>query len=71
LGLTGSPEQIAAALKAYRVYAKKVEDPKSSAGYTYDHTSLIFLMGRNGDYVAHFTHATSVERIAERLAQAL
>lgn len=71
LGLTGSPEQVSAALKAYRVYAKKVEDPKSSAGFTYDHTSIIYLMDREGNYVAHFTHATSVDRIAERLAQVL
>ncbi|HWV83149.1 MAG TPA: SCO family protein [Hyphomicrobiaceae bacterium] len=69
IGLTGSPEQIAAALKAYRVYAKKVEDPKSTAGFTYDHTSIIYLMDRNGDYLANFTHATSADRIAERLAQ--
>jgi protein SCO1/2 len=71
VGLTGSPEQVAAALKAYRVYAKKVEDPKSSAGFTYDHTSIIYLMDRNGDYVGNFNHATPVERIAERLAKVL
>jgi protein SCO1/2 len=71
IGLTGTVEQIAAATKAYRVYAKKVEDPKSSAGFTYDHTSLIYLMDREGAYVAHFTHATSVDRIAERLAKVL
>jgi protein SCO1/2 len=69
VGLTGSPEQISAALKAYRVYAKKVDDPKSTAGFTYDHTSIIYLMDRNGDYLANFTHATSVDRIAERLAK--
>ncbi len=71
IGLSGSPGQIAAAEKAYRVYAKKVTDDKSSAGYTFDHTSLMYLMDPKGDYVAHFTHATPVERIAERLAKAL
>jgi len=71
VGLTGSSEQIAAALKAYRVYAKRVDDPKSAAGFTFDHTSLIYLMDREGAYVAHFTHATSVDRIAERLAKVL
>jgi protein SCO1/2 len=71
IGLSGSPEQIAAAEKAYRVYAKKVTDDKSSAGYTFDHTSLMYLMDPKGDYVAHFTHATPVERIAERLEKAL
>jgi protein SCO1/2 len=69
VGLTGSQEQIAAALKAYRVYAKKVDDPKSTAGYTFDHTSIMYLMDRNGDYLGNFTHATSVDRIAERLAK--
>ena len=69
VGLSGSPEQIAAALKSYRVYAKKTEDPKSSAGFTYDHTSIIYLMDRNGDYLGNFTHATSVDRIAERMAK--
>jgi len=71
VGLTGSPEQVAAALKSYRVYAKKVEDAKSAAGFTFDHTSLLYLMDRNGEYVAHFTHATPVDRIAERLAKVL
>lgn len=69
VGLTGTPEQVAPVLKAYRVYAKRVDDPKSSAGYTFDHTSLIYLMDRNGEYIAHFTHATPVDRIAERLAK--
>ncbi len=69
VGLTGSPEQVGAALKSYRVYAKKVEDPKSAAGFTFDHTSLLYLMDRNGDYIAHFTHATSADRVAERLAK--
>lgn len=69
VGLTGSPEQVGAALKSYRVYAKKVDDPKSAAGFTFDHTSLLYLMDRNGDYIAHFTHATPVDRIAERLAK--
>ena len=69
VGLTGSPEQVGAALKSYRVYAKKVDDPKSAAGFTFDHTSLLYLMDRNGDYIAHITHATPVDRIAERLAK--
>jgi cytochrome oxidase Cu insertion factor (SCO1/SenC/PrrC family) len=71
VGLTGSPEQIAGVQKAYRVYARKVTDDKSTAGYTYDHTSLMYLMDPQGNYVAHFTHATPVERIAERLQKAL
>ena len=47
VGLTGTPAEIEAVTKAYRVYAKKVADPKSSAGYTFDHSAIIYpMMGR-------------------------
>ena len=59
------------ATKAYRVYFKKVEDPKSTAGYTIDHSSIIYLMNPDGNYRTHFTHATNVDVMAERLAKLL
>ena len=51
-GLTGSPEEIAKVLSAYRVYAKKV--PLKDGDYTMDHTALIYLMDRDGHFVAPF-----------------
>ncbi|WP_029354342.1 SCO family protein [Bosea sp. 117] len=51
-GLTGSPEQVAAALKAYRVYARKV--PTQGGDYTMDHTAVVYLMGRDGAFIAPF-----------------
>lgn len=71
VGLTGSAAEIDAAAKAYRVYYKKVRDEKSSAAYTFDHTALIYLMGPDGAYVAHFSHAAGVDAIVERLAKLL
>jgi protein SCO1/2 len=71
VGLTGSEEDIAAATRAYRVYFKKVADEKSTAGFTYDHSALIYLMGPDGRYVAHFSHAASPDQIATRLAKLL
>ena len=71
VGLTGTPAEIEAVTKAYRVYVKKVADPKSGAGYTFDHSAIIYLMGPDGAYLAHFTHATSVDAMAERLAKLL
>lgn len=68
VGLTGSPAEIDAVAKAYRVYIKKVPDPKSTAGYTIDHSSIIYVMGPDGAYKTHFTHATSPAAMAERLA---
>ena len=71
VGLSGTPAEIEAVTKAYRVYVKKVADPKSSAGYTFDHSAIIYLMGPDGAYLAHFTHASNVEAMAERLGKLL
>ena len=70
-GLTGTAEQIDAVAKAYRVYFRKVEDASNSDGYTVDHSAFIYLMAPNGDYVTHFTHVTSPDKMAERLRREL
>jgi protein SCO1/2 len=49
-GLTGDPDAIAAALKAYRVYAKKI--PLKDGDYTMDHTAIVYVMDKNGRFVA-------------------
>jgi protein SCO1 len=51
-GLTGDPSAVNAAIKAYRVYAKKV--PLEKGDYTMDHTALVYLMDKNGRFVAPF-----------------
>ena len=51
-GLTGSPEQVAAVIKAYRAYAKKV--PTTGTDYTMDHTAIVYLMGKDGEFIAPF-----------------
>lgn len=71
VGLTGTPAEIAAVIKAYRVYAKKVVDPKSTAGYSIDHSTFIYVMGADGAYRTHFTHTTSVDAMAQGLAKVL
>lgn len=70
-GLTGSRAQIDAVARAYRVYHKRVNDEKSAAGYTFDHSALIFLMDPSGAYVTHFAHGTSADVMADRLAKVL
>lgn len=49
-GLTGDQAQVDAAVKAFRAYAKKV--PQPDGDYTMDHTALVYLMDRNGAFVA-------------------
>jgi len=71
VGLTGTPEEIQQVAKAYRVYYKKVEDEGSTAGYTIDHTSIIYLMSPTGEFITHFTHATPVSAMVEQLEKVL
>lgn len=51
-GLTGTPEAITAVEKAYRVYAKK--GPSENGGYAMDHTSLVYLMDKDGQFAKAF-----------------
>ena len=50
-GLTGDPAAVTAMTKAYRVYVKKVPQGDS---YTVDHTAIVYLMGKDGRFVAPF-----------------
>ena len=69
VGLTGTEDEIQAAAKAYRVYFKKVADGAGPDDYTMDHTSIMYLMGPDGSFISHFTHATPVDTLASRLSK--
>lgn len=49
VGLTGSPDEIAAVAKTFRVYYRKV--PTSDGDYTMDHSAVVYLMGADGKFV--------------------
>ena len=51
-GLTGDQASIDAAIRGYRVYAKKV--PLQGGDYTMDHTAVVYLMDKTGRFVAPF-----------------
>jgi protein SCO1/2 len=65
-GLTGSPEQVAAAARAYRVYFKKVP-VEGALGYTMDHSAFVYLVGPDGKLEAFFTHETKGDAMAEKI----
>ncbi|NWG46831.1 MAG: SCO family protein [Alphaproteobacteria bacterium] len=71
IGLTGTPEEIAAVLAAYRVYARKAEIESSSVGYLVDHSSVLYLMTPDGRFDTFFTAADAVEDITEALEKRL
>ena len=51
-GLSGDPAAVANIMSSYRVYARKV--PLKDGDYTMDHTALVYLMDRDGRFVAPF-----------------
>ena len=68
-GLTGNAEEIAKVLSEYRVYAKKV--PLKDGDYTMDHTALVYLMDRDGRFVAPFNLKRTPEEAAADLKKYL
>jgi len=66
LGLTGSAAQIAAVAKGYRVYYAKSGD---GADYLMDHTSLVYVIGPDGKYVAYFPYDADPADVAAALAK--
>ncbi len=71
VGLTGTPEEIAKAAKAYRVYYKKVPNTDLPDDYAIDHTAIFYLMDPKGEFVTHFTPTTPVEELVAKLDKAL
>ncbi|OYX14896.1 MAG: copper-binding protein [Rhizobiales bacterium 32-66-8] len=51
-GLSGTPAQVDAMKRAYRVYSRKV--PLDGGDYTMDHTAVIYLMDKTGTFLAPF-----------------
>jgi protein SCO1/2 len=69
IGVTGDAEAVAAIEKSYRVYAKKV--PLEGGNYTMDHTALVYLMDKNGRFVAPFKMKRRPEEAAAEIERYL
>jgi len=68
-GLSGDPAAVQKVITEYRVYAKKV--PLKDGDYTMDHTALIYLMDRDGKFVAPFNVNRKPEEAASDLKRYL
>ena len=69
VGLTGSPSAIANAAKAYRVTYSKFEYNGKDVNYRYsiDHSAIVYLMDKDGQYLAHFTYGTPASKMTETM----
>lgn len=72
VGLTGTPEQVTAAAKAYRVYFSKAKSADADDdSYLMDHSSIIYLMDGRGGFLKHFNFGTKPKALAEELKKYL
>jgi protein SCO1 len=53
-GLTGTPEQVEAATRAFRVFARRRADPEDPDGYAVPHTAITYLVDPDGRLARHW-----------------
>ncbi len=70
IGLTGTPEQLAAARRAYKVGAK-VTGKDLNGGALYQHGTFIYLMGPDGKFLSLFPPVIDPAVLAAALAAAI
>ena len=66
LGLSGTPQAVEAAMKAFRIYARK-QAGATPDSYLMDHSTLIYLMDEKGAPVQFYTRDQSAAEIAQSL----
>lgn len=62
IGLTGTPEQVAAAARVYRAYYEKVGEGDA---YTMNHSLTVYLMGPDGRFRSAIAHDLDPDRSAD------
>ena len=64
IGLTGFPEEIRKVANAYKAFYAKGAMERSGE-YSIDHAGVIYLMGRDGEYLGFMPPQTSPDRLTE------
>lgn len=63
LALTGTKNQVTSVKEAYRVYSLRISNGELQENYLVDHSSIIYLIDKQGLFLNHFSHSSSVEEI--------
>ena len=71
VGLTGTPQQIAAVAQEYGVYYAPRKSGLGAEDYVMDHSTYLYLMDAEGKFVRGFDADTPGERIAEAVIGAM
>jgi protein SCO1/2 len=68
VGLSGTPEEIAAVAKAYRVHYRKAPVEGDPDNYLMDHSTILYLMAPGGGFLDIFDHDDPPDAIAAEIA---
>lgn len=71
IGLTGSEAEIAAVAREFRVYYAPHRTGDGPGDYTMDHSSVLYLLGPDGRFLAPLRADDSAEQIAAELSRQL
>jgi cytochrome oxidase Cu insertion factor (SCO1/SenC/PrrC family) len=66
VGLTGSPEEIRKVANAYKAFYAKLP-PARDGEYAIDHTGMIYLMGKDGEYLGFLPPQTDPAKLTDVL----
>jgi cytochrome oxidase Cu insertion factor (SCO1/SenC/PrrC family) len=70
IGLTGTEQALKVVLDAYRVFRNAT--PKNNIGeYMMEHSSIIYIMGKDGKFITHLSHTDTPEVLAQTLDKLL
>ena len=80
IGLTGTKEQVKFVKTKYKIFSKKIMDVKKEngesnnhhdshdhGGYSVDHTTIIYLMNKKGNYITHFSPDTNNSDMVKKI----
>ena len=68
IGLTGPPEQVAAAAQAFRVYYERGETAPGG-GYLMNHSNIVYLFGKDGEPLATLPADEGADAVTAELAK--
>lgn len=73
IGLTGTPAQIDAVKKSYKIYAAKVPPAEGAAAdeYTMDHSSFIYFMTPDDQLISLFKAEDGTQAVADKITATL
>ena len=72
IGLTGTPKQVVAVQRAYRIFAQRRNAVgEDSDDYLMDHTSISYMMGASGEFKTFFSNGSTPEEFVTKIRQHL